>query len=513
MVVASATTLESYGTPAGTTIPFAGQLVRQNDTGTGPKAYLNWLVFDKSFEVIASKRGFRRLSNVPKESGTNVPHEKLEMPEVTIEEAGYVYIYFSNENETFVEVYFDDFSVTHTPTNIVQYNEYYPFGLQTANSWSREEVMPNAFLYNGGSELNSVTNNYEMFFREYDPTLGRMNAIDPMASKYASLSPYNYAFNDPVYFNDPSGADPAYQRSDDTWWAGPRSGWGKWSYGGPGAFANEQRLLAMERSSVAMYMSGGDFSSDGGYFGRLGLSHSTTIEFGFNSVGEAGYWVDSNSGTHTGLNTDNGTIYLQGDVVKSTRFVKIDNDNQLNQGGGVYLTGTAPFSLYNGALRMYYEYSAASLKGYYTGADGVIDYARGSDARYGLKSKVRALTLEPQRGILNKLDPLRATTKATPRFWKTNASWNVAGKLSVAGGAFGIAVAGYRIANAENKLSETGKVASGFAGAWIGMQAVGPLAAAAGAVSGPAAPFVSGGILLIGGAAGALGAEWVFDQF
>ncbi len=144
--------------------------------------------------------------------------------------------------------------------------KYYPFGLQTANSWSREEVMPNAFLYNGGSELNSVTNNYEMFFREYDPTLGRMNAIDPMASKYASLSPYNYAFNDPVYFNDPSGADP--YGDDDNWWNGPRSGWGKWSYGGPGAFANEQRLNAMASSNVSMY--GGGFSSRNGAFGMYG---------------------------------------------------------------------------------------------------------------------------------------------------------------------------------------------------------------------------------------------------
>jgi hypothetical protein len=46
-----------------------------------------------------------------------------------------------------------------------------------------------------------------MFFREYDPALGRMNAVDPMVSKYASLTPYNYAFNDPVYFNDPLGDD------------------------------------------------------------------------------------------------------------------------------------------------------------------------------------------------------------------------------------------------------------------------------------------------------------------
>lgn len=202
-----------YGSPSASSIPFAGVLERENDNGTGPKAYLNWLVFDKTFEPIPSKSGFRRLSNLPKENGSDVPHEKLEMPEITITEAGYVYVWFSNENETPIEVYFDDFSVTHTPTNIVQYNEYYPFGLQTVNSWSREETINNNFLYNGGSELNSATNNYEMFFREYDPAIGRMNSVDPMADKYASLTPYNYSFNDPVYFNDPSGADPVFDRS------------------------------------------------------------------------------------------------------------------------------------------------------------------------------------------------------------------------------------------------------------------------------------------------------------
>jgi hypothetical protein len=35
-----------------------------------------------------------------------------------------------------------------------------------------------------------------------------MNGVDPMATKYASLSPYNYSFNDPVTFSDVSGADP-----------------------------------------------------------------------------------------------------------------------------------------------------------------------------------------------------------------------------------------------------------------------------------------------------------------
>jgi hypothetical protein len=104
------------------------------------------------------------------------------------------------------------------------------------------------------------------------------------------------------------------------------------------------------------------------------------------------------------------------------------------------------------------------------------------------------------------------TTKAQPRFWLTNRGWNIAGKLSLVGGTASLFMAGYRIANAEDKLHETGKVVSGFAGAWVGMQAIAPLAAGAGALSGPLAPFVSGGVLLVGGIAGAVGAEWLFDK-
>lgn len=117
-------------------------------------------------------------------------------------------MYVSNESPTLVDVYFDDVVMTHTKSNVIQYNEYYPFGLQTANSWTRDNSTNN-FLYNAGSELNKTTSNYEMFFRDYDPALGRMNQTDPMASKYSSLTPYNYAFNDPVTYNDPMGDDPS----------------------------------------------------------------------------------------------------------------------------------------------------------------------------------------------------------------------------------------------------------------------------------------------------------------
>jgi len=88
----------------------------------------------------------------------------------------------------------------------VQYNEYYPLGLQASTSWTRENSSNN-FLYNEGSELNQTTGWYETAFRNYDAALGRLTSIDPMASKYASFSGYHYAYNNPVMSNDPSGAD------------------------------------------------------------------------------------------------------------------------------------------------------------------------------------------------------------------------------------------------------------------------------------------------------------------
>jgi RHS repeat-associated protein len=106
-------------------------------------------------------------------------------------------------------VYFDDLKVTHTQTRVLQYNEYYPFGLQTSTSWTREGHK-NDFLYNSGSELNTNAQWYETMFRGYDAALGRFLQVDPHAVSYESWSPYNYAFNDPVFWNDPTGADVAF---------------------------------------------------------------------------------------------------------------------------------------------------------------------------------------------------------------------------------------------------------------------------------------------------------------
>ena len=60
---------------------------------------------------------------------------------------------------------------------------------------------------NQGIRLITVQDNgwYEMFYRGYDPALGRMLQVDPYAASFASQTPYNYALNSPGMINDPSG--------------------------------------------------------------------------------------------------------------------------------------------------------------------------------------------------------------------------------------------------------------------------------------------------------------------
>lgn len=83
--------------------------------------------------------------------------------------------------------------------------KYYPFGLQTSASWTRESTTGNQYLYNAANELNKTSGWYEMYFRGYDPAIGRMLQIDPFAALFASKTTYNYALNNPVMMNDPSG--------------------------------------------------------------------------------------------------------------------------------------------------------------------------------------------------------------------------------------------------------------------------------------------------------------------
>jgi RHS repeat-associated protein len=180
-----------------------GGIVANSPAEGAPKAYLNWIVFDRNVDV--KDFGFMPVTTAAKETGSDGAHERLFKDNIVIREPGYIYIYLSNEENTNpVEVFFDDFKVEHVKSAVVQTDEYYPFGL-IFNSYARENNVTQNYLYNS-KELQDELNLgwYDYGARMYMADIGRWGVVDPM-SELTFLSPFNYVENNPVNLIDPTG--------------------------------------------------------------------------------------------------------------------------------------------------------------------------------------------------------------------------------------------------------------------------------------------------------------------
>ncbi|WP_188618559.1 RHS repeat domain-containing protein, partial [Cloacibacterium rupense] len=88
-------------------------------------------------------------------------------------------------------------------TEIIEENNYYPFGLKHSGYNNLAGNPKYQYKYNG-KELQE-TGMYDYGARQYIPDIGRWIVVDPLAEKYPGWSPYNYVNGNPIKYIDPTG--------------------------------------------------------------------------------------------------------------------------------------------------------------------------------------------------------------------------------------------------------------------------------------------------------------------
>ncbi len=121
---------------------------------------------------------------------------------------GYDYIYQYKDHLGNIRLSYSDTDADGiiTPSEIIEENNYYPFGLEHKgyNNVVNGEEYP--YRYNGKEWQDELGLDVTaMDYRQYHPDIGRFMNIDALAPFVPSMTPYRFAYNNPIYWSDPYG--------------------------------------------------------------------------------------------------------------------------------------------------------------------------------------------------------------------------------------------------------------------------------------------------------------------
>jgi len=206
----------------------------------------------------------------------------------------FLYVYQYKDHLGNIRLSYKDISTTSTPNlQIVEENNYYPFGFKHKGYNTAINGTHHKYMF-GGKELSEELglNTYDFGARNYDAALGRWMNLDPLAEKMRRHSPYNYAFDNPIYFIDADGMAPQDCCND---------------------FLTGKKPL-IDLSGVGKSISNGlkvlksFFTDSGGGSSGSSSKSSKTDNNGYNIVSKYG----TNSGQRKG---DNSIKTINGDVI------------------------------------------------------------------------------------------------------------------------------------------------------------------------------------------------------